>query len=69
MVYTTNTKFFASSDILIDYQGQLKLTDFGASKILVKGQKTMGRATMNMHVGSLAGTPMYMVSQYAAFAV
>ncbi|EPB82561.1 STE/STE11/SSK protein kinase [Mucor circinelloides 1006PhL] len=50
-------------NILIDYQGQLKLTDFGASKILVKGQKTMGRATMNMHVGSLAGTPMYMAPE------
>lgn len=48
-------------DILIDYQGQLKFTDFGAAKILAKGQKTMGRATMNMHVNSLAGTPMYMV--------
>jgi mitogen-activated protein kinase kinase kinase len=46
---------------LIDYQGQLKFTDFGAAKILAKGQKTMGRATMNMHVNSLAGTPMYMV--------
>ncbi|KAI8968533.1 hypothetical protein BDF20DRAFT_828273 [Mycotypha africana] len=50
-------------NILIDYQGQLKLTDFGASKILVKGQKTMGRTTMNMHVGSLAGTPMYMAPE------
>lgn len=51
-------------DILIDYQGQLKFTDFGAAKILAKGQKTMGRATMNMHVNSLAGTPMYMVMYY-----
>lgn len=50
-------------DILIDYQGQLKLTDFGAAKILAKGQKTMGRTTMQMNVNSLAGTPMYMVSE------
>ncbi|KAI7906820.1 uncharacterized protein BX663DRAFT_427175 [Cokeromyces recurvatus] len=50
-------------NILIDYQGQLKLTDFGASKILVQGQKTMGRTTMNLHVGSLAGTPMYMAPE------
>lgn len=49
-------------DILIDSQGQLKLSDFGAAKILAKGQKTMGRTTMNMNVNSLAGTPMYMVS-------
>lgn len=49
-------------DILIDYQGQLKLSDFGAAKILAKGQRTMGRTTINMHVNSLAGTPMYMVN-------
>lgn len=47
---------------MIDYQGQLKFTDFGAAKILAKGQKTMGRTTMHMNVNSLAGTPMYMVS-------
>jgi mitogen-activated protein kinase kinase kinase len=47
---------------LIDYQGQLKFTDFGAAKILAKGQKTMGRTTMHMNVNSLAGTPMYMVN-------
>jgi hypothetical protein len=39
------------------------LTDFGAAKILAKGQKTMGRTTMQMNVNSLAGTPMYMVSE------
>lgn len=50
-----------SLDILIDYNGQLKLSDFGAAKILAKGQKTMGRTTVNMNVNSLAGTPMYMV--------
>jgi serine/threonine protein kinase len=55
----TNLQFIL--DILIDYQGQLKLSDFGAAKILAKGQRTMGRTTMNMHVNSLAGTPMYMV--------
>lgn len=47
---------------MIDYQGQLKFTDFGAAKILAKGQKTMGRTTMHMNVNSLAGTPMYMVN-------
>ncbi|KAI9007498.1 hypothetical protein CLU79DRAFT_712017 [Phycomyces nitens] len=46
-------------NILIDYQGQLKLTDFGAAKILAKGHKTNGR-TATMNVNSLAGTPMYM---------
>ncbi|KAG1226822.1 hypothetical protein G6F35_002781 [Rhizopus arrhizus] len=50
-------------NILIDYQGQLKLTDFGAAKILAKGQKTMGRTTMQMNVNSLAGTPMYMAPE------
>ncbi|PHZ16419.1 uncharacterized protein RHIMIDRAFT_198061 [Rhizopus microsporus ATCC 52813] len=50
-------------NILIDYQGQLKLTDFGAAKILAKGQKTMGRTTMHMNVNSLAGTPMYMAPE------
>ncbi|CAO3622761.1 unnamed protein product [Cunninghamella echinulata] len=48
-------------NILIDYQGQLKLSDFGAAKILAKGQKTMGHTTMN--VNSLAGTPMYMAPE------
>ncbi|KAI8393936.1 uncharacterized protein BYT42DRAFT_488596 [Radiomyces spectabilis] len=50
-------------NILIDYQGQLKYTDFGASKILAKGQKTMGKTTMNMNLNSLAGTPMYMAPE------
>ncbi|KAI9270908.1 hypothetical protein EDC94DRAFT_690820 [Helicostylum pulchrum] len=50
-------------NILIDYNGQLKLSDFGASKILAKGQKTMGRTTVNMNVNSLAGTPMYMAPE------
>ncbi|KAI8883185.1 hypothetical protein K501DRAFT_219835 [Backusella circina FSU 941] len=50
-------------NILIDYQGQLKFSDFGAAKILAKGQKTMGRTTMNMNVNSLAGTPMYMAPE------
>ncbi|KAG1143307.1 hypothetical protein G6F37_005042 [Rhizopus arrhizus] len=50
-------------NILIDYQGQLKFTDFGAAKILAKGQKTMGRTTMHMNVNSLAGTPMYMAPE------
>ncbi|KAI7866076.1 hypothetical protein BDF14DRAFT_1818514 [Spinellus fusiger] len=49
-------------NILIDYQGQLKLSDFGAAKILAKGQKTTGR-TANMNVNSLAGTPMYMAPE------
>lgn len=61
--------YYFDIDILIDYQGQLKLSDFGAAKILAKGQKTMGRTTMNMNVNSLAGTPMYMVkySLYVTF--
>ncbi|CAO3597692.1 unnamed protein product [Absidia cylindrospora] len=46
-------------NILIDHQGQLKLTDFGASKILAHGQKTLGVATAKV-ANSLAGTPMYM---------
>ncbi|KAI8988853.1 hypothetical protein BDB01DRAFT_719571 [Pilobolus umbonatus] len=50
-------------NILLDYQGQLKLTDFGAAKILAKGQKTMGRTTMHMNVNSLAGTPIYMAPE------
>ncbi|KAL0076915.1 hypothetical protein J3Q64DRAFT_1684238, partial [Phycomyces blakesleeanus] len=50
-------------NILIDYQGQLKLTDFGASKILAQGQKTMGKTTVNMNANSLAGTPMYMAPE------
>ncbi|CAO3646374.1 unnamed protein product [Cunninghamella blakesleeana] len=50
-------------NILIDYQGQLKLSDFGAAKILAKGQKTMGHTTMHMNVNSLAGTPMYMAPE------
>jgi serine/threonine protein kinase len=54
---------FALTDILIDYQGQLKLSDFGAAKILAKGQKTMGRTSVHMNVNSLAGTPMYMVKK------
>ncbi|KAL0083874.1 hypothetical protein F4703DRAFT_1794356 [Phycomyces blakesleeanus] len=49
-------------NILIDYQGQLKLTDFGAAKILAKGHKTNGR-TATMNVNSLAGTPMYMAPE------
>jgi mitogen-activated protein kinase kinase kinase len=47
-------------DILIDHQGQLKLTDFGASKIIAQGQKTLGLATVKV-ANSLTGTPMYMV--------
>lgn len=58
-----DTQIYTCIDILIDSQGQLKLSDFGAAKILAKGQKTMGRTTMNMNVNSLAGTPMYMVSE------
>ncbi|CAO3588944.1 unnamed protein product [Absidia cylindrospora] len=50
-------------NILIDYQGQLKLSDFGAAKILAKGQKTMGRTSVHMNVNSLAGTPMYMAPE------
>ncbi|KAF7725242.1 Suppressor of Sensor Kinase (SLN1) [Apophysomyces ossiformis] len=50
-------------NILIDYQGQLKLTDFGASKILAKGQRTAGRTTLNVNANSLAGTPMYMAPE------
>ncbi|KAG0174708.1 Suppressor of Sensor Kinase (SLN1) [Apophysomyces sp. BC1034] len=50
-------------NILIDYQGQLKLTDFGASKILAKGQRTTGKTTLNMNANSLAGTPMYMAPE------
>ncbi|KAI8068564.1 hypothetical protein BC940DRAFT_237646 [Gongronella butleri] len=50
-------------NILIDYKGQLKLSDFGAAKILAKGQKTVGRNTMHMNVNSLAGTPMYMAPE------
>ncbi|KAI8096340.1 uncharacterized protein BX664DRAFT_323706 [Halteromyces radiatus] len=50
-------------NILIDYQGQLKLSDFGAAKILAKGQKTMGRTSIHMNVNSLAGTPMYMAPE------
>ncbi|ORZ13652.1 hypothetical protein BCR42DRAFT_67875 [Absidia repens] len=46
-------------NILIDHQGQLKLTDFGASKIIAHGQKTLGVATAKV-ANSLAGTPMYM---------
>lgn len=59
----SDTHTYTCIDILIDSQGQLKLSDFGAAKILAKGQKTMGRTTMNMNVNSLAGTPMYMVSK------
>ncbi|KAI7872832.1 hypothetical protein BDF14DRAFT_1749213 [Spinellus fusiger] len=50
-------------NILIDHQGQLKLTDFGASKILAKGQKTMGKSTLNMNANSPTGTPMYMAPE------
>ncbi|ORZ03439.1 hypothetical protein BCR43DRAFT_483367 [Syncephalastrum racemosum] len=50
-------------NILLDYQGHPKLSDFGASKILAKGQKTMGKTTMNMNLNSLAGTPMYMAPE------
>ncbi|KAI9312075.1 hypothetical protein BX666DRAFT_1866553 [Dichotomocladium elegans] len=50
-------------NILIDYQGVLKLSDFGAAKILAKGQKTMGRTTVTMNVNSLAGTPMFMAPE------
>ena len=50
-------------DILLDYEGNLKLSDFGAAKILAKGQKTMAKTTMSMNVNSLAGTPMYMAPE------
>lgn len=56
------TYLFFSTDILIDHLGKLKFSDFGAAKILAKGQKTMGKTTMNVNVNSLTGTPMYMVS-------
>jgi hypothetical protein len=55
------TYLFFSTDILIDHLGKLKFSDFGAAKILAKGQKTMGKTTMNVNVNSLTGTPMYMV--------
>lgn len=54
--------YFFQKDILIDHLGKLKFSDFGAAKILAKGQKTMGKTTMNVNVNSLTGTPMYMVS-------
>lgn len=54
-------QFFFTTDILIDHLGKLKFSDFGAAKILAKGQKTMGKTTMNVNVNSLTGTPMYMV--------
>ena len=47
----------------MDYEGNLKLSDFGAAKILAKGQKTMNKTTMSMNVNSLAGTPMYMAPE------
>ncbi|KAI9264970.1 hypothetical protein BDA99DRAFT_546746 [Phascolomyces articulosus] len=50
-------------NILLDYEGNLKLSDFGAAKILAKGQKTMNKTTMSMNVNSLAGTPMYMAPE------
>ncbi|KAI8140148.1 hypothetical protein BJV82DRAFT_624051 [Fennellomyces sp. T-0311] len=50
-------------NILLDYEGNLKLSDFGAAKILAKGQKTMAKTTMSMNVNSLAGTPMYMAPE------
>ncbi|CAO3600572.1 unnamed protein product [Absidia cylindrospora] len=46
-------------NILIDHQGQLKLTDFGASKIIAQGHKTLGLPTVKV-ANSLTGTPMYM---------
>ncbi|GAB5590544.1 Suppressor of Sensor Kinase (SLN1) [Umbelopsis nana] len=50
-------------NILIDHLGKLKFSDFGAAKILAKGQKTMGKTTMNVNVNSLTGTPMYMAPE------
>ncbi|KAM3583164.1 Suppressor of Sensor Kinase (SLN1) [Umbelopsis sp. WA50703] len=50
-------------NILIDHLGKLKFSDFGAAKILAKGQKTMGKTTMNINVNSLTGTPMYMAPE------
>ncbi|RUS30747.1 kinase-like domain-containing protein, partial [Jimgerdemannia flammicorona] len=50
-------------NILLDGDGTVKFVDFGAAKILAKGQKTMGRTTMNMNVNSLTGTPMYMAPE------
>ncbi|KAI9491321.1 hypothetical protein BDB00DRAFT_834015 [Zychaea mexicana] len=50
-------------NVLLDYEGNIKLSDFGASKILAKGQKTMNKTTMSMNVNSLAGTPMYMAPE------
>ncbi|KAI9300538.1 hypothetical protein BJ944DRAFT_291624 [Cunninghamella echinulata] len=49
-------------NILIDHQGQLKLSDFGASKIIAHGHKTLGKATLNV-ANSLTGTPMYMAPE------
>jgi serine/threonine protein kinase len=60
-------------DILLATNSVLKLVDFGAAKVIVKGNKTMARtraarqrttavdapAVMN----SLAGTPMYMAPE------
>lgn len=53
-------------DILIDYQGSLKLSDFGAAKIgyskTYQG-RTVGRMGTSMNANSLAGTPMYMAPE------
>jgi mitogen-activated protein kinase kinase kinase len=69
-----NTFFNAYLDILIGAGSTIKYVDFGAAKVIIKGNRTMaktraankprapgmdGPAAMN----SLAGTPMYMAPE------
>jgi mitogen-activated protein kinase kinase kinase len=57
------------SDILLGANSVIKFVDFGAAKVIVKGNKTMAK-TRRMAAGadgavmnSLAGTPMYMAPE------
>jgi serine/threonine protein kinase len=48
-------------DILLDSVGNIKFSDFGASKVFAKQGRTRAGVTMaRTNLNSMTGTPMYM---------